>query len=243
MTATRFHTSYTRQIARWLLRGLSPDVTFFFSDHEGSILNYGDDNIPGFLGLPARAVGRDLRGIRCGMQGLLTELEATVLPVGLPRRAEAGLEELAQYFELSLVEAALARFLACARTEVLIAGLQRLAWHAIAGDPARYFARVLALPLREVAKALSPEGRLFDSGLLENGFMEWSEKTTPVFGPVVLAHQIMRECPILAFAHPLSSLWMSDEAMFNGFRVPSSPPGCFQQMLKNQGWPNIRFPN
>ena len=127
MATNRFHTAYARQIARWLLRAFSPDVTFFFSDREGTVLNYGDDDIAAFLGLPAGARRSDLGAIRGKMTDMLAELEATTLPISLPRRAEAGFDELAQYFDLAPVEAALVRFLACARTEVLIAGLQRLA--------------------------------------------------------------------------------------------------------------------
>jgi hypothetical protein len=243
MATNRFNSAYARQLARWLLRALSPDVTFFFGNSDGSILNYGNDDIAAFLGLPANPPRLGPRVIRDKMNGLLAELEATTLPICLPRRAEAGFDELAQYFGLAAVEAALVRFLACARTEVLIAGLQRLAWDAIADDPARYFSRVLAMPLQEVADALLPEGRLFNSGLLDSGSMEWSAKTTPVFGAIVLAHQIMLECPILAIAHPLSNLWMMSDACFNGLRVPPFLPDRFHQMQENPDWPDVRFPN
>jgi hypothetical protein len=55
MPVNRCHTACARQIARWLLRALSCDVTFLFSDREGTVLSYGDDDIAGFLGLPAAA--------------------------------------------------------------------------------------------------------------------------------------------------------------------------------------------
>ena len=241
MTSNRFNTPYSRQIALWLLRALSRDVAFFLTNNDGSMLIYGNSPISEFLGLPSGARLSDLRTIRDKMTNLLAELETTTLPVGLPQRADAGFDELALYFELNPVEAALAKFLACAGTEVLIAELQRLAWHTIADCPARYFSRVLTLPLQQVADALLPKSRLSRSGLLRNGSIEWSEKTTPVFSATELAHQIMLECPILAIAHPLSSLWTMDETAFNGFRVP--PLSSDRARQRNFNWPDDQFPN
>ena len=245
MAAYRFNSAYSRQLARWLLRALSPDVTFFFGNSDGSILNYGNDDIAAFLGLPANPARFGPRVIRDKMSGLLAELEATGLRVGLPRRAESGFAELARFFQLSPVEAALVRFLACARTELLIDGLQRLAAHSIARDPARYFSRVLALPHREVADALLPEGRLFETGLLASGLAEWTAESTLVFGPVVLAYQILRECPILVMAHPLSNngQMRCADCFDEPSDPPPPPPNRFDQSRTNHGLPNIRFPN
>jgi len=163
MASHPFNTSYSRQLALWVLRAFSPSLARdLFIRH----LNYADQDIAIFLGLPPEPDADNISAIYRQLGAMLAGLEKTPAAVGLPVHAIRNFAELGHIFKLNPTEIAVLQFLACTCLEPVLGDTQRLIDTFIASNPARYYATVLGLPRPAVEKALSLNGRLIKCGLI-----------------------------------------------------------------------------
>ena len=163
MATHPFKSSYTRQIALWVLRAFSPGLARArFLRHN----DYADDDIASFLGLPAQITEDTVPWTLQQLDTLRTTLEGTRSQIGLPAQVYRNFAEFGRIFKLNPTEIKILEFLACAQIEPVLSDLQRLVDGCISANPARYYSMVLGLPRLAVAKALSANEQLHKCGLL-----------------------------------------------------------------------------
>ena len=146
-----------------MLRAISPELArcLFFCH-----INYADKDIAAFLGLPKELNKDTLVDVLRQLDTTLTALERSHRPIRLPKQASGNFSEFARIFQLNPTETAILQYLACAKIEPVLIDLQRLADDCISLSPGRYYSIVLGLPRLAVTKALEPNSRLIQSGLL-----------------------------------------------------------------------------
>ena len=163
MSISHLNTCYRRQVALWILRALAPGIARKqFVTKSG----YEDDDIAGFLELPANEEFSQVRACR-QMDGMLAALEDSSRPVGLPRRAAHNISRFCRDLRLPRTEQQILGFLICLRVEPLLADLREVLGSAIHRDPVRFFARTLSLPGNKVEGALRSDGLLTQTRLLK----------------------------------------------------------------------------
>jgi len=163
MATIPFRSSYTRQIGLWVLRAIAPELARCLFFHHR---NYADKDIAAFLGLPQVVNADTHAAILRQLDATLASLEKTRKPVGLTKQANSNFSEFARIFQLNPTETAILQYLACAKVEPILIDLQLLIDDCISLNPGRYYSIVLGLPRLAVAKALEPNARLLQSGLL-----------------------------------------------------------------------------
>ena len=165
MATHTFKSAYSRQIALWVLRAFSPRLARarFISN---PYLDYADDDIADFLGLPAQITEDRALWTLKQLDTLRADLEETRKPVGLPAQVYRNFIEFGRIFQLNSTEIVILQFLACAKIDHTLGNLQQLVDGCISANPARYYSMVLGLPRLAVAKALSTNEKLHKCGLL-----------------------------------------------------------------------------
>jgi len=160
-----FKTSYTRQIALWVARAFSPALgrDRFFKRND-----YADCDICRFLCFPELDSGNLPKAGSLVLDAILSSLESTKLPVGLDARALDGLTRTARLFGLNGTEQTLLQYAACSSLDPVLQDTHRLVDHLVATDPARFYAKVLALSRGAVLQALEPTAKLQTCGLLDD---------------------------------------------------------------------------
>ncbi len=163
MASTPFKSPYQRQIALWVLRGLSPGLarSYFFRK-----LDYTDADIARFLGLPETPDKETFATIPRKLDAMLATLESASHSASLPALVLENFAQLARIFRFNPTELGILRYLACAMIEPVLIDTNNLASRCIVSDPARFFSKVLGLPRHAVAEALAPRGTLEGCGLL-----------------------------------------------------------------------------
>ena len=99
MASPPFNTSYSRQLALWVLRAFSPSLARdLFIRH----LNCADQDIAIFLGLPPEPDADNISAIHRQLGAMLAGMEKTPAAVGLPVHAIRNFAELGHLFVLFL---------------------------------------------------------------------------------------------------------------------------------------------
>ena len=110
MASHPFNTSYSRQLALWVLRAFSPSLARdLFIRH----LNCADQDNAIFLGLPPEPDADNISAIYRLLGAMLAGMEKTPAAVGLPVHAIRNFAELGHIFKLNPTEIAVLQFLAC----------------------------------------------------------------------------------------------------------------------------------
>jgi ATP-dependent 26S proteasome regulatory subunit len=159
-----FKSSYSRQIALWVLRAFSPKLARdrFINYHH----DYADDDIAIFLGFPAQITEDKAPWTLRQLDALRADLEEMRRPVGLPLHVSRNFIEFGKIFQLNCAEVAILQFLACAKVDPTLGNLQQLLDRCISDNPARYYSIVLGLDRQAVEKAFSPNEKLHICGLI-----------------------------------------------------------------------------
>lgn len=100
--------------------------------------------------------------------------EASAATTVLPTRLAANLARLAAHLSLSSVETAILGFAVLLQTDQVLAAAGNQLGEASSATMFRSLANVLRIPESAVRDALSLDGRLSGSGLVETGAVEWS---------------------------------------------------------------------
>ena len=165
MTTTSYRTAYTRQIALWVLRALSGCHTH---PQFPQNLKHADSDLTAFLDLHVKVRESTLPVILQQFESQLAALETTSKPVGLSSHALRNFSRFAGIFHLNPTEVGIMQFLACTQIDPILAALQLMIDDIISSNPGRYYSTVLGLPRLSIAKALEPNARLIQSGLLKS---------------------------------------------------------------------------
>ena len=164
MAAHSFKSPYTRQIALWILRTFSPALARKRFVHREQ---YADRDIAEFLGLPKEIAEGGVSCICRHLDKMLSALENSQQAIGLPSHVEENFSKLAEMFRLNPAERRILQFLACSQMESVLVDTHTQIANFIAVDPARYYSKLLGLSRAAVAKALSPNSKLMNCGLLK----------------------------------------------------------------------------
>ena len=165
MPSLPFKTSYTRQIALWVVRAFSPALCRdrFFKRND-----YADSDIPRFLHFPELDNGNLQKTSALLLDTMQSALETTTLPVGLDAQAVDGFTRTARLFGLNATEQTILQYAACTLLDSALQDTHRLTEYLMVSEPARFYAKVLALPRRAVHQALEPTAKLQTCGLLDD---------------------------------------------------------------------------
>ncbi len=165
MASLPFKSPYSRQIALWVLRAFSPALARKrFFRREG----YADGDIAEFLGLPEEVDESEISSICRQLDNMLSALENCPQAIGLPSHVEEIFSKLGETFRLNPTERRILQFLACSQTESVLVDTHTQVANFISIDPARFYSKLLELSRAAVAKALSPNSKLMNCGLLKS---------------------------------------------------------------------------
>lgn len=152
-----------RLIALWILRVFSPG---FARNHFISRSSYCDRDIAEYLGLPPEFDDESSGKILRMLDKLHASLEKTKNKT-LPSLARKNFALVTESLKLNATEQSLLEFYACVEAESVLVDTFRVTSRIVSSDPPRFLAKILGLPRKPVAKALSPNGRLMKCGLLK----------------------------------------------------------------------------
>jgi SpoVK/Ycf46/Vps4 family AAA+-type ATPase len=187
MATQNFESPYSRLIAIWTLRALSPGLgrAQFLVDYS-----YSDTNIAQFLGLPANPDAETFRSV----PRLMNDLSASLEKSGQARflaKAQKNFDQFAEALKLDSTEQRILEWFACMEVESNL-DIRPVVKQAFKASPIKFIAKILNIAPNSVAKAIAPSGRLMKCGLLKQS-SEYNRHGCARFYSETIARQLMIE--------------------------------------------------